>query len=171
MPTKERSHEPGRELDADAGDAPARTRTERDGDALRSARGGVRPREPPRDAREHERDTDLHGGQKERVVVGVRVAHAAHVAADVEPVREAASGELCDQHEQAERKPGEQPLVPRRVHPEVCIEPVIDAALRLDVNGRAAHPSSVSVQSWRCSESSEKSRMRCTLPEARAGRR
>ena len=68
--------------------------------------------EAPGEAREHQRDADLHAGEQERVVVGVRVAHVADAAADVEAMREAAAGELRDEREQAERERGEQPLVP-----------------------------------------------------------
>ena len=87
-----------RELDADA-----RRAARGPGDAMRAPRRAAACAfaNAPREPREHQRDADLHAGEQERVVVGVRVADAADVAADVEPVRQAAPGELGDEREQA----------------------------------------------------------------------
>jgi hypothetical protein len=69
-------------------------------------------REAPCDASEHQRDTRLHRDQEERVVGRAGVTGGGNVTADVEPVRQAAPGELGDEHEQRKRKIAEKPLVP-----------------------------------------------------------
>src|SRR5207247_3682823 len=56
--------------------------------------------EAPGQAREQEREAELHGGKEERVVIGARVARRAEVPPDVEPVGEAPAGELRDEREQ-----------------------------------------------------------------------
>ena len=76
-----------RELDADARRA-AVERTPTAPARRQAARAAaMRLREAPREAREHQRDADLHAGEQERVVVGVRVARRADAAADVEAMR------------------------------------------------------------------------------------
>ena len=72
-----------------------------------SPRGGVRADEAPGQAREQERDAELHGGEQERVVVGTRVARRGHVLAHVETVRQAPADELGNERKQRERQSGE----------------------------------------------------------------
>ena len=84
-------------------------------------RGGVRADEAPGEAREQQRDAELHRGEQERVVLGARVARRADVPADVEPVREAAAGQLGDQREQREGQSGREALVPPRTLHELSV--------------------------------------------------
>jgi hypothetical protein len=100
-----------RQLDPDARRTAVHPHTERSGDARRGALRRPRLREAPGDAGEHQSRADLHRGEQERVVLGVRVADAADVPPDVEAVREAAPRKLGDQREQAESEPREQALV------------------------------------------------------------
>jgi hypothetical protein len=62
-----------------------------------------------------ERDRALHDAEQDRVVLRPRVARRGDVAAEVDPVGQAAAQELGDKGEQSERKRGQEARMP--VHP------------------------------------------------------
>ena len=81
------------------------------------ARDGAGFDETPRDARQHQGDGDLHDRQQDRVVLGAGIRRL-DMAAEVEPVRQAAAGELRYERKQEEREPRETTLVtPCTLHP------------------------------------------------------
>ena len=72
----------------------------RDQQPASAARNRTRLGETPREAREHQRDRDLHDRDQDRVVLGTRVGRL-DVLAEVESVSETAARQFGDEREQA----------------------------------------------------------------------
>jgi len=72
----------------------------RDQQPASAARDRARLGETPREAREHQRDRDLHDGDQDRVVLGTGVGRL-NVTAEVESVSETAARQLGDEREEA----------------------------------------------------------------------
>ena len=92
-----------------------RGRRARDADQPpRRALGCVGLEQAPEQPGEQQRDRTLHDAEQDRVVIGPRVARRGDVAAEVEPVGQAAADELGDEREQPERKRGQEARMPAR---------------------------------------------------------
>ena len=109
--------EPRRELNSNARRAPRDRRPVRSEQSARGARNRAGFDETPRDTRQHQGDGDLHDGEQDRVVLGAGVWRL-DMAAEVEPLRQATTGELSYERKQKKREPRETTLVtPCTVHP------------------------------------------------------
>jgi hypothetical protein len=66
--------------------------------------GGAGTRSAPQQSRERERAKHLQPDEEKRVVVGARIGERLHVESCVDPRRQVATGNLCDQHEERKRR-------------------------------------------------------------------